>query len=211
MKDLFNDLMNLCKLVVKYVSKIFYLTIIFVIVDGIKYQKGYYTDNDFDNKVVDDNLRSVWEKKERRKLTPLRKWETEKEELLESTSFKLAREEAKKLIVQSFPTNLTTVVIVEIIIVDVSFTEVLQAFEEHAMFGISFPGMEQGISFDSFLKNSHSENPLLEIEDFNPSTDPCLPRPKQTDATFMGPIITILVICFISCVWPSFIAECLLR
>ena len=142
-----------------------------------------------------------------RKLTPLRKWETEKEELLKSTSFKLAREEVKKLIVQSFPTILATVVIVGIIIVDFSFTEVLQAFEEDAMFGISFPGMEQGISFDSFLKNSHSENPFLEIEEFNLSTDPCLPRSKQTDATLLGPIFTILVVCFISCVVEAYFSR----
>ena len=111
------------------------------------------------------------------------------------------------MIVQSSPTILANVVIVGIIIVDFSFTEVLQAFEEHAKFGISFPGMEQGISFDSFLKNSHSENPLLEIEEFNLSTDPCLPRSKQTDATLLGPIFTILVVCFISCVVEAYFSR----
>ena len=207
MKALFNNLMDLCKLVVKYWSKIFYLTIIFVIVDAIKYQRGYYTDNDFDNKMVDGNLRNLWKEEGYRKLTPLRKWETEKEELLESTSFKLAREEAKKLIVQSFPTILATVVIVGIIIVDQSFTRVLQAFKEHAKFAISFPGMEQGVSFSSFLENNHSFDPLLQIQAFNLSTDPCLPRSKQTDAVSLGPIFAILVVCFASCVVEAYFSR----
>ena len=192
MKALFNDLINLSKLVVKYGSKIFYFLIIAVVVDAIKYQRCYYTDNDYDNKMVDGNLRKLWKKEGFRKLTPLRKWETEKEEVLESTSFKLAREEFKKLIVQSFPTILVTVIIFGIIIADQIFTLVLQAFEKHAKFGISFPGMEQGISFASFLQNKHSVDPLLEIKAFDLRTDPCLPRSKQTDLICLGPIFTIL-------------------
>ena len=156
---------------------------------------------------MDGNLRNLWKREEHRKLTPLRKWETEKEELLESPSFKLAREEAKKLIVQSFPTILATVVIVGIIIVDFSFTEALKAFQEHAKFGISFPGMEQGVSFTSFLKMNHTVDPLLKIQAFNLSTDPCLPRAKQTDATLLGPIFTILVVCFISCVVEAYFSR----
>ena len=207
MKALFNNLMDLCKLIVKYGSKIFYLAIVFVIVDAIKYQRGYYTDNDFDNKMVDGNLRNLWKKEGYRKLTPLRKWETEKEEVLESTSFKLAREELKKLVVQSFPTILATVVIVGIIIVDQSFTMVLQAFQEHAKFGISFPGMEQGISFSSFMGDNRSVDPLLKIKAFDLSTDPCLPRSKQTDAVCLGPIFAILVVCFVSCVVEAYFSR----
>ena len=207
MKALFNDLMDLCKIIVKYGSKIFYVAIIFVIVDAIKYQRGYYTDNDFDNKMVDGNLRNLWKKEGYRKLTPLRKWETEKEEVLESTSFKLAREEAKKLIVQSFPTILATVVIVGIIIVDQGFTMVLKVFEENAKFGIHFPGMEQGVSFTSFLENDRSFDPLLKIKAFDLSTDPCLPRSKQSDAVSLGPIFAILVVCFISCVVEAYFSR----
>ena len=107
-------------------------------------------------------------------MTPLRKWETEKEELLEPTSFKLAREEVKKLIVQSFPTILATVVIVGIIIVDFSCAGVLKTFQEQAKIGISFP---------------------------------CLPSAKQTDATLLGPIFTILVVCFISCVVEAYFSR----
>ena len=207
MKDLFKNLMDLCKLVVKYGSKIFYLSIIFVVADAIKYQRGYYTDNDFDNKMIDGNLRNLWKREGYKKQTPLRKWETEKEEVLEATSFKLAREEIKKLIVQSFPTILATVVIVGIIIVDQSFTIVLEAFEKNAKFGISFPGMEQGVSFSSFLEKNHTFDPLLSIKAFNLSTDPCLPRPHQTDTVSLAPIFTILIVCFISCVVEAYFSR----
>ena len=50
--DIFNCVMNLIKLVGEWISKIFYLSMIFLIVDATKYEREYYTDDDFDNMMV---------------------------------------------------------------------------------------------------------------------------------------------------------------
>ena len=50
MKAFFNEFMNLCKLV-------FYLRAIAVVIDAVRYQNQYYTDNAFDNKMVGENLK----------------------------------------------------------------------------------------------------------------------------------------------------------
>ena len=83
-------------------------------------------------------------------------------------------------------------------IIDFAFASTLQAFEENAKFGIAFPGMEQGISFSSFMGGS-DVNAVLEIQAFNLSTDPCLPRSKQIDGSSLGPIFAIMFVCFLSC------------
>ena len=70
MKDLFNNLMNMFKLIARYWSKIFYLTIILVVVNAVRYQNQYYIDNDFDNKMVDENLTKMWMRNGLRQLTP---------------------------------------------------------------------------------------------------------------------------------------------
>ena len=69
------------------------------------------------------------------------------------------------------------------------------------------PGMEQGVSLSSFLLNNHTFDPLLKIRAFNLSTDPCLPRSKQTDAVSLGPIFAILVVCFFSCVVEAYFSR----
>ena len=72
-KAFLNNLMIKLKLITRYWSKLFCLMVIAVVVDAIQYQKHYYTDNEFDNKMVDENLKRMWRKNGLRKLTPLRK------------------------------------------------------------------------------------------------------------------------------------------
>ena len=206
MKALFNNLMNLCKLIASYWSKIFYLTVIAVVLDAIRYQNQYYTDNDFDNKMVDENLKKMWKRDGLKKLTPLRKWEVKKQEAQMSTSLKMTREELQKLATQSFPVILATVVFVGIVIVDFGFTTTLQAFEKNAKFGISFPGMEQGISFGSFMDES-GVDAVLKVEAFNLSTDPCLPRSRQTGVSSLGPIFAVLFLCLLSCLIDAYFSR----
>ena len=206
MKALFNNLMNLLKLIARYWSKIFYLTVIAVVVDAIRYQKHYYTDNEFDNKMVDENLRKMWRRDGLRKLTPLRNWEVKKQEAQMSTSLRMTSEELQRLVTQSFPVILSSVVFLGIVIIDFAFASTLQAFEENAKFGIAFPGMEQGISFSSFMGGS-DVNAVLEIQAFNLSTDPCLPRSKQTDGSSLGPIFAIMFVCFLSCLIDAYFSR----
>ena len=68
--DIFKCVMNLIKLVGEWISKIFYLSMIFLIVDSTKYEREYYTDDDFDNMMVDGNLKKKFRVEEEKKLTP---------------------------------------------------------------------------------------------------------------------------------------------
>ena len=206
MKALFNNLMNLCKLIARYWSKIFYLTVIAVVLDALRYQNQYYTDNDFDNKMVDENLKKMWKRDGLKKLTPLRKWEVKKQEAQKATSLKMTKEELQKLATQSFPVILATVVFLGIVIVDFAFTTTLQAFEKNAKFGISFPGMEQGISFGSFMDGTDVDA-VLKVHAFNLSTDPCLPRSRQTGASSLGPIFAVLFLCLLSCLIDAYFSR----
>ena len=63
MKAFFNEFMNLCKLV-------FYLRAIAVVIDAVRYQNQYYTDNSFDNKMVGENLKKIWKRDSLKRLTP---------------------------------------------------------------------------------------------------------------------------------------------
>ena len=135
----------------RYWSKIFYLTIILVVVNAVRYQNQYYIDNDFVNKMVGENLTKMWMRNGLRQLTPWRKWEVKKEEAQMATAINMTRDEIQQMMTQSFPTILAMGVIGGIVLVELAFTFTLQAFEERAKFGISFPGMEQGISFLSLI------------------------------------------------------------
>ena len=127
MKALFNNLMNLLKLIARYWSKIFYLTVIAVVVDAIRYQKHYYTDNEFDNKMVDENLKRMWTKNGLRKLTPLRNWEIKKQEAQMSTSLKMTSEELERLVTECFPVILSSVVFLGIVIIDFFFASIISS------------------------------------------------------------------------------------
>lgn len=207
MKALFNNFMTTFKVIARYWSKIFYLTIILVVVNAVRYQNQYYIDNDFDKKMVDENLTKMWMRNGLRQLTPLRKWEVKKQEAQMATSVKMTRSEIQQMVTQSFPTILAMVVIVGIVLVDFAFTLTLQAFEESAKFGISFPGMEQGISFSSFMEGADADLNILKVEAFNLSTDPCLPRSNQTDASSLVPIFALLFTCLISCIMDAYFSR----
>ena len=56
-------------------AKILYLSIFLVIVDAMSYMRKYYSDDSFDNKFIDGNLREFWKEENRPCLTPLRYWE----------------------------------------------------------------------------------------------------------------------------------------
>ena len=124
-----------------------------------------------------------------------------------STSLKMTREELQRLVTQSFPVILSSVVFLAIIILDFLFAATLQVFEKEAKFGIVFPGMEQGMSFSDFMDNSVSVKGDLKIEAFNLSTDPCLPRSRQTDGSSLGPIFTIMVVCLLSCLIDAYFSR----
>ena len=128
MKAFFNNVMNMLKLITRYWSKLFCLMVIAVVVDAIQYQKHYYTDNEFDNKMVDENLKRMWTRNGLRKLTPLRNWEVKKQEAQMSTSLKMTSEELERLVTQCFPVILSSVVFLGIVIIDFFFASTISSF-----------------------------------------------------------------------------------
>ena len=128
MKAFFNNLMNKLKFITRYWSKLFCLMVTAVIVDAIRYQKHYYTDNEFDNKMVDENLKRMWTKNGLRKLTPLRNWEVKKQEAQMSTSLKMTSEELERLVTECFPVILSSVVFLGIVIIDFFFASTISSF-----------------------------------------------------------------------------------
>ena len=61
---LFNNIMDLADLIARYATKLFYISIIFVKFDAIRYQTKYYKDNDFDNSLIGKNLKNLWRTQE---------------------------------------------------------------------------------------------------------------------------------------------------
>ena len=57
----------------------------------------------------------------------------------------------------------------------------LEVFQENASFGLSFPGAQQSISFQSVLDQARDKQvETIRVEAFNLTTDPCLPKPCRS-------------------------------
>eukprot|EP00092_Neocalanus_flemingeri_P009637 GFUD01010375.1.p1 GENE.GFUD01010375.1~~GFUD01010375.1.p1 ORF type:complete len:1089 (-),score=247.71 GFUD01010375.1:82-3348(-) len=204
LKMLLKETLNLVKKSASWWSKIFYLTLFFLVLDAFKYLKKYYSDDAFDNMFVDDNLRKKWNEEGREKLTPIRRWELN-ENYKAFTSIRLSKEEIKRITIQSIPSLIILFIIFGIVVVDLSFSKILEAFQEHAQFGVSFPGMEKGITFNSLIGDLQEDKIVnLQVEAFNLTTDPCLPKAKRTDPDILGPIAAILLLCLASCILDAY-------
>ena len=182
----------------KYCSKVLYITIIFVIIDAFQYQREYYIDDDFDNMMVDDNLRRKWKVEGEARLTPMRNWEL-KERYQKATSVTISNKEKAKMIRQSISTIIVTIIVVAIVVGDSVFTAVLITFAENAKFGLSFPGMEQGISFTAFLCQSNPLEQVIGVEAFDLSSEVCLPKALKTTTESYAVIFSVLFVCLLSC------------
>lgn len=176
-------------------SKIFYLSIIFIIRDSFTYMKRYYSDNSFDNELIDANLRKKWQIEGNEELTPMRNWEL-RERYKMSNNVKLTLKERKKIFVESIPTLLILVFIAGIIFVDWLFSTTIKNFEINAKFGIFFPGIKEEIKFNSFIEATPT---IFHIPAFNLTTERCLPRAKFTNMNILLPICSIICLCLLSC------------
>ena len=199
--SIFQTVMSLIKLIGRWWSKVFYLSILFVIFDALLYQHKYYTDNDFDNKIIDGNIRKLWTVDQGegfKKLTPLRNWERQ-DRYQNNIDWKLSERERKDLALSTFPTLIVFMSTVGVVVVDLVFGEILRTFAENSKFGIYYPGMEQKISFSSFLDDGDTSSNILRIRAFDLRSDPCLPKysPPKTNKNYY--IFLLLLFCGLSC------------
>ena len=196
-KDLFNQLRYL-----KYAKKFFLLfSLIFLALSAVRYLLNYYSDDSYDNKFVDDNLRKLWRHEDYEKLTPIRRWELD-EKYQVSASIKLSRKELKGMVVRTFPTIVMIIISLFLIIGDFGLSQLLRTLLANGKFAISFTGMEEGFGaeamFNIFNKNTTWNMKPLKLEKLDLSTDPCLPKPLVTDKKKNIVVAVILLIMLLS-------------
>ena len=168
----------------KYAKKFFLLcSLIFLTLSAVHYLLNYYSNDSFDNKFIDDNVRKLWKRENHEKLTPLRRWELEKYQV--SASVKLSKKELKGILVKAFPTIIMVVITLFLTIGDYGLSELLKTLLANGKFAISFAGMEEGFGaeamFHALNKDSTWNMKPLNLKKLDLSTDPCLPRPLFTD------------------------------
>ena len=177
---------NLCQKLIylKYAKKFFILySFIFLTLSAIWYLFNYYSNDSFDNKFIDDNVRKLWKRENYEKLTPLRRWELEKYQM--TASVKLSKKEFKGILIKTFPTIMMGVITLFLIIVDYGLSELLRTLLANGKFAISFAGMEEGFGaeamFHALNKNSTWNMKPLNLSKLDFSMDPCLPKPLFTN------------------------------
>ena len=209
LKEILKGFFSLIRDYCTIARKIFYLSIILIIWAPVTYMKGYYSDLSYDNMFVDDNLRELWRSGQKDKITPLRTWELNMKYQY-SAAVKLSKAEIKRILIKAIPTLLLSFVAISIIVADLALSTILQMFRDEAKFGISFDGMEKGVSFESLIPGLQSGKVSLfklNVRGFNLTTDPCLPTPEFTDRAQIVIIILVIVACSLSCVFEAYISR----
>ena len=174
-----------------------------------RYLLQYRSDDTFDNTYVDDNLRELWRngktKLEFPKLTPLRNWE-EDEKYQVSNSTKLTKKEVKNVLWRLRETFAFLALTIMLIGIDYSIAKFIDVFRRHGHYGITFTGMSQGLTLESFFKSKESNVAThdLNIQAFDLRTDPCLPRPIYTQQVQMTWLLLVILFCTLSCIFDTF-------
>ena len=99
----------------------------------------YRSDDSSDNIFIDGNLRKLWKKDEKEKLTPLRKWE-EEDRYQVTTSYKLSDSEKKRIFILLLPCLMFTTIAVAIMVIDGALYHYIDIVKKYGNYGISFPG-----------------------------------------------------------------------
>ena len=99
------------------------MSILFVITDAMSYLRKYYSDDSFDNKFVDNNLKRFWDEEKKLHLTPLRKWELN-QKYQYPISLRLSRNELYIIAYYALPTLLALPFMYAVIFIDAKFAVV---------------------------------------------------------------------------------------
>ena len=189
----------------KYISKICYLSILFMVADSFHYMYKFYTDDSFDNLFVDQNLESYAESqgKAGKILLPLRNWE-----LLEryqyQTAFRLSKKEIKRAFKSSAATIVFTFFAIGVVLSDKILCAVLEVFRSETSFGLEYDGMEQGLSLSLLWKNSPEKLINMTFRKYVLSSEPCLPDPQKSDYIRLLIIAALVTMSFLSCFFDAY-------
>ena len=119
-----------------------------------RYMVEYRSDDAFDNKYIDENIKKLWTEGDKPELTPIRKWELLQNYQI-TTSYKLTKSEVNRIFVLLVPCILFTTVSFSIMIADATLYHFMDIIKENGKFAISFAGKymiyilhsESGFSF----------------------------------------------------------------
>ena len=119
-----------------------------------RYMVEYRSDDAFDNKYIDENIKKLWTEGDKPELTPIRKWELLQNYQI-TTSYKLTKSEVNHIFVLLVPCILFTTVSFSIMIADATLYDFMDIIKENGKFAISFAGKymiyilhsESGFSF----------------------------------------------------------------
>ena len=197
----FFDTLQYVLYVIKVVFYVFSLA--FMMYQAYDYLIMYLCDDGFDNRFVNNTL----DKENSEKLLPLRNWEL-KEKFQMTNTKKLSNNEYISIGLLLITPLLFSLATIGIIMADNSFASYIDILKENGKFGISFLGMDQGYQLNGLLDVvENGEVPLmkLQLEAFDLSTDPCLPKPVKTEMGLLVPIIVLLSISVITCFLDAYL------
>ena len=99
----------------------------------------YRSDDAFDNKYIDENIKKLWTEGDKQELTPIRKWE-----LLQNyqipNSYKLTNSEVKHIFVLLVPCILFTIVTLAIMITDATLYHFMDIVKQNGKFALTYTG-----------------------------------------------------------------------
>ena len=198
-KDLFETSLNSFLIFTVWASKVLYLTILLLIYDAHDYLSQHYSDDTFDNMMVDDNLKRL----KRKKLTPLRQWEIQ-EQYYHATDVTLTSQELINVLILSLSSVFSTLFVTLVVVADYLLSAALLAFKDNSKLAVSFPSLESGESFSSQLD---SPDQTITVEAYDLSLDPCIPDGKKSPPRFLWPLYIVLFICLLSCALEAYFSR----
>ena len=114
---------------------------------------NYHADDSFDNMLIDDNLRKLWQNDVAgnfRNLEPIKNWE-KAERYQVATNLKMTFKEKRKILPKLTSTLIFTAFTISIYTADFTLTNFLNIVNDTAKYGISFKGMDSGFKLGDLL------------------------------------------------------------
>ena len=172
------------------------VSILIMVYDAVSYLHSYYTDNAFDNKYINRNVRHVWESKKHPAILPLRKWE-KNEGYKSSSEFLVKRNEMKRLVRRTFPTVVFTLGALVLILADYLLARVVLSMKDEEDVAISLGGIEDGLA--KAVKSI--------IRYFHDTTRLCGVNPAVTSNNSYILIGAFLIVALMSCLFEVLISR----
>ena len=194
MKERVSDLEEVMLIVRKVLTAI---SLVLMFYDAVSYLRCYYSDNTFDNKYINRNVRRVWKSKNHPDILPLRNWE-KNEGYKSSSEFLVKKRELKALLRRVCPTLAFTLFAIVIITADYLLTNVVVLMKSEET---------MRISLDSKIEDNLANAVKKILKYFHSKTKYCGVHPTQTSKNSYILIVVFLMVAMVSCVFEVLISR----